>query len=177
MAAPRSSHETFRPWSENSSSGAAPRGFEGGDMCVGHTRNLPTVSCWPGSRSGSDTLPSGASELFLDGPWSGNLPLSCLGPEASEGECPHGSLLSPHAAPPVIIHFLDRGGVEQSDVTTPATTMKVREGRGCCLGPRRAEGQRGHLLASPVPPRPTSGVCGPTDRAPLARGRISQPRA
>lgn len=44
MAAPRLSHETLRAWSENSSSGAAPRGFEGGDMRVGHTQHLSRVS-------------------------------------------------------------------------------------------------------------------------------------
>ncbi|ELK19348.1 hypothetical protein PAL_GLEAN10005993 [Pteropus alecto] len=34
--------------------------------------------------------------------------------------------------------------------------------------PQRAEGQSGHLLSSPVPPRP-SCVCGPMDHAVLAR--------
>lgn len=37
---------------------------------------------------------------------------------ALEGECPHGWLQSPHAAPPVIIHFLDQGRVDKATSLT-----------------------------------------------------------
>lgn len=82
IVVPRLSHETFRPWSEDSSfPEAAAHGFEDGDVGVCQTQNLSRFSCDLGSRLGSGELPGSTGKhagLFLNVPVSRNSSFSCV---------------------------------------------------------------------------------------------------